>query len=145
LPLTGLKVISVPSASTAVHWLVDGHDTPPLRISRPSIEAVLTTSPLVGLNVTSCPAKSTVVHWLPEGQETLINVPPSRSTPAEEDHETLASAAPGKPSRIKDAASAVKPAGLRRPFRATRRATDIRVDGVILGLLSVMYRSGFAL
>jgi hypothetical protein len=69
----GLNVTcSPPAKSMAVHWLVEGHDTP---FSELPLSMVETTRPAGadGLNVTARPASLTAVHWVSEGQEIAFN------------------------------------------------------------------------
>jgi hypothetical protein len=72
----GLNVISRPSLSTAVHWLVEGQAMLPLRglISIPPVAIALGSMVVwvglpgaFGLNVSSCPSLSRAVHCLLDG------------------------------------------------------------------------------
>ena len=77
--ISGSNVISLPWSSTAVHWLVDGHETLATLFTGSKVASIRRAGAAadeVGLNVSCSPSGSTAVHWLTEGHDTATREGP---------------------------------------------------------------------
>src|ERR1700727_2036269 len=81
--LCGSNVISMPVTSTAVHWVVAGHDTSTTALAGSklgSIRRAVAARDEAGLNVSCSPSGSTAVHWVTDGQVTATRDGPMAPT-----------------------------------------------------------------